>query len=369
MLSELRIRLNTVIWFVLGLGFLLSFPIIFGWATWVFWVILAVAVILAIPIAWLGRAIFDRGHQRPFASSWIRSGVALLFILSILVAAPIYYLVTITETRPAIFPQATLTNGQKTVVFQGMQHFGSENFYKAVIYDLEKALADGYVIYYEAVQTATPESEAFFAKLSTALTGSSDLAGAYKTIGEACGMKFQKDYFVLLDADKKEHPERHVIADVDAIELKQEYERLLRADPEFARAHANDFKESSGENSSESMTQAIEWLESGSEGQKKLAGIVCRGLMTLAQAPKENEEPGKFDPIIVDYRNRALAKRIIEDPHDKIFITYGARHLAGVFDLLKQQDPNWKVATVKWMRTIEAPKRSIEGKLAADVGN
>jgi hypothetical protein len=128
LLSELRIRLNTVIWFVLGLGFLLSLPMIFGWATWVFWVILVIALGLALPIAWLSRAIFDRGYQRPFVSSWIHSGVALLFILSILVAAPIYYLVTITETRPAIFPQATLTNGQKTVVFQGMQHFGSENF-------------------------------------------------------------------------------------------------------------------------------------------------------------------------------------------------------------------------------------------------
>jgi hypothetical protein len=59
----------------------------------------------------------------------------------------------------------------------------------------------------------------------------------------------------------------------------------------------------------------------------------------------------------------------MEDPHDKIFITYGARHLSGVLDLLKQQDPNWKVATVKWMRTIEAPKRRIEGKLAGHNSN
>lgn len=245
-LSELRIRLGTVIWFVLGLGFLLSLPIIFDWASWVFLVILVIAAVLAIPAAWLRRAVFDRAHRRPFIRHWLHSGVALLFILCIVVAAPIYYLATITETRPAVFPQATLTNGQKTVVFQGMQHFGAENFYKAVIYDLEKALADGYVIYYEDVQTSTPESKAFFEKLSSVLTGSSDLSGTYKAMGEACGLKFQSDYFTLLEADKQEHPERHVIADVDAIELKQEYERLLRTDPKFAKAHANDFKESPG---------------------------------------------------------------------------------------------------------------------------
>lgn len=369
LLSELRIRLGTVIWFVLVLGFLLSLPVIFNWASWVFLVILVIAAVLAIPTAWLRRAIFDRAHQRPFARHWVHSSVALLFVLCIVVAAPIYYLATVTETRPASFPQATLTNGQKTVVFQGMQHFGSENFYKSVIYDLEKALADGYIIYYEDVQTSTPESKAFFEKLSGVLTGSSDLSGTYKAMAKACGLKFQSDYFTLLEADKKEHPERHVIADVDAVELKQEYERLLRTDSEFAKAHANDFNESSGGDSSGSMAQAIEWLESGSESQKKLAGIVCRGILTLALAPKEDKLPGKFDPIILDFRNHALANRIIEEPHDKIFITYGANHLTGLLDLLKQQDPDWKVATVKWMRTIEAPKRSLEGKLATHDSN
>ena len=174
-LSELKIRLGTVIWFVLGLGFLLSLPILFDWASWVFWLILVIAAVLAPPIAWIKRAVFDRGRQRPFARHWLHSGVALLFILCIVVAAPIYYLATITETRPVVFPQATLTNGQKTVVFQGMQHFGSENFIKIGDLRSRKALADGYVIYYEAVQTSTPESKAFFENCRP-LTGSSDLS-------------------------------------------------------------------------------------------------------------------------------------------------------------------------------------------------
>jgi hypothetical protein len=369
LIAEWKIRVDTVIWFVLSLGFLLSLPVIFDWSAWVFIIALAAAAILAIPIAWIMRSFFDREHRRSFVRHWIRSSVALCFVFCFVVAAPIYYLATITETRPVIFPQATLTNGQKTVVFQGMQHFGSENFYKSVIYDVEKALAEGYIIYYEAVQTSTPESEEFFAKFSKALTGSADLEGFYKTLGEACGMKFQQDYFTLLEADKKEHPERHVIADVDALDMKAEYERLLRTDPEFAKAHADDFKELPGKDSSEAMASAINWLESGSEGQKKLAGVVCRGLMTLALGQKEGKTPGSFDPIVLDFRNRALAQRIIDDPHDKIFITYGANHLTGVIELLKQQDPNWTVATVKWMRTIEMPKKNHEGELALNFSN
>ena len=369
-MSDWKIRLETVFWFVLGIGFLLSLPVIFGWATWAFMVILVFAAVLAIPATWIKRTFFARHHQRSFARQWIRSCVALFFFFCIVVATPIYYLATITETRPVIHPQATLTNGQKTVVYQGMQHIGSENFYKSVIYDLEKAISDGYVIYYEGVQTATPESREFMGKLTGALMGGrKDLAGNYKTLGEACGLKFQSDYFTLLEADKREHPERHVIADVDAIEMKQEYERLLRTDPGFAKAHDGDFKKvSSGKDEPESTAIAIEWLEAGSESQKRLAGIVCRGIMTLTLSPLE-KKPGKFDPIILDFRNRALAKRIIEDTHDKIFITYGANHLPGVFDLLKQQDPGWKIATVKWMRAIEVPKRRLEGKLEADVSD
>lgn len=103
-------------------------------------------------------------------------------------------------------------------------------------------MSEGCVIYYEGVQTATPESKAFFEKLSHELVGGSDLSGTYKSIDEICGMKFQLDDFGLLDADKAEHPKRHVIADVDAIEIKAEYERLMRVDPTFAKAHANDFQ-------------------------------------------------------------------------------------------------------------------------------
>ena len=36
------------------------------------------------------------------------------------------------QADPPLLPQATLTNGQKTVVFQGMIHVGMESFYKSV---------------------------------------------------------------------------------------------------------------------------------------------------------------------------------------------------------------------------------------------
>ena len=364
-IRDWRLRLGAAFWLILGLGFLLSLPVIYDWAAWAFVVILVAAGLLAVPVAWIKGVIFARRGKRSFKWRWLRSSVTWFLLLCILVAAPIYYLATLTETKPALVPQATLTNGQKTVVFQGMQHIGSEHFYKSVIYDLEQAIADGAVIYYEDVQTKTPESKAFFAKLTGALVGGSDLSGAYRLIGETCGLKFQLDYFGLLDADKREHPERHLIADVDAIELKQEYERLMRTDPAFAAAHADDFSAGQpADGSSDALLQALQWMRSGSDSQKRLAGVVCRGLMTLTREPGDGEGAGRFDPIILDFRNRALAERIVADQHARIFITYGARHLPGVFAELRQRDPNWKLVSVKWMRMIEAPTLELEGKLA-----
>lgn len=189
----------------------------------------------------------------------------------------------VTDTRPATVPQVALNNGSKRVVFQGMQHIGSEHFYKAVIYD------------------------------------------------------------------------------VDAIELKAEYERLMRVDPAFVKAHANDFQPKPATNDNAFMLKAVEWLKNGSQAQKTLGGVACRGLFTLSQ-PGQDSPPGPMQPVILDFRNRALAGQIMQSKDDKIFITYGAAHLPGLVAELRKLDSKWAVGSDKWMRTIEAPEH-IEGKL------
>lgn len=356
-----RIRLQAIAWFVLAVAFVLGLPILLGWGYGLLTALVLVAAVLAVASAWLLRRLSPAAAARPFTSVWSPALLGWTLTLGVLVAAPFYYLMVVTDTRPATVPQVTLTNGSRHVVFQGMQHIGSEHFYKAVIYDVEKALSEGYVIYYEGVQTPTPESKAFFEKLSHELVGGSDLGGTYKSIGEVCGMKFQLDYFGLLDADKAEHPKRHVIADVDAIEIKAEYERLMRVDPAFAKAHANDFQPKPATNDNAFMLKVVEWLKNGSEAQKTLGGIACRGLFTLSQ-PTQDSPPGRMEPVILDFRNRALAKRIMLSADDKIFITYGSAHLPGLVAELRKLDSKWAVGSVKWMRTIEHPEH-IDGKL------
>ena len=64
-------------------------------------------------------------------------------MMVVLISLPVYYLSFEVNAHPSALPHITLTNGTKTVVFQGMVHVGSEPFYKSVVYDLEKALSEG----------------------------------------------------------------------------------------------------------------------------------------------------------------------------------------------------------------------------------
>lgn len=66
--------------------------------------------------------------------------------------------------------------------------------------------------------------------------------------------------------------------------------------------------------------------------------------------------------MILDFRNRALAQRIMHSKDDKIFITYGSNHLPGLVAELRKLDTQWTVGSVKWLRTIDAPEH-VEGKL------
>src|SRR5690606_31058384 len=109
----------------------------------------------------------------------------------------------------------------------------AEGFYKSVIYDLHEALANGYRLYYEGVQPVDgrPELTAWFNSFATE-GGGSDLSEFYKSLADSCGMTFQLDYFKGLKADEAVHPQRHITADVTYLELKTEFDRLMRDDPD-----------------------------------------------------------------------------------------------------------------------------------------
>ncbi len=351
---RLKIGVSAIICFVVGLAFLLSLPVLFSISLWVLLAVAALALLLGVLLNGALRVLFGKKKDR----SVFKSMAVFFCLLTIATALPIYYLVYKVQVDPPLLPQATLSNGKKTVVFQGMVHVGMESFYKSVVYDLEEALNEDYRLYYEGVQPSPGEGDAWFAQQ---LAGGGDLAENYKVLANACGVKFQIDYFGLMALDAQQHPQRHVAADVTSLEMKQEYERLIATDPAFAKQVRNQEAPSST-NTGDPIAVLLDWHASATDEQKKLIGILCRGAFAIALGNQSEHEARPLDKVIIDFRNRQLAQRVLADDSQRIYITYGAAHLPGVLAALQAADPAWKITTVKWMRGMAAPEH-LEGAL------
>ncbi len=274
-----------------------------------------------------------------------------------LASLPVFYLAFWVQSGPTAVPLATLSNGQKTVVFQGMQHIGSEEFYKSVVFDLEQALVDGYTLFYEGVTPVDgrPDLTDWF---NQTLRGSKqDLSAGYKKMAEQCGLSFQLNYFDPIKADMAIHPSRHITADANFLEMKTEYDRLLREDPAFAAAMAARAARAKPATSDagDPFALFLGIVEGATPEQKKLAGIVCRGVLGMAVSGALGEGKDPSNRIIVDFRNQTLARFVADSKADKIYITYGAAHFPGFFAELQKRDPKFAIRSVKGVRPMTLP--------------
>jgi len=89
---------------------------------------------------------------------------------------------------PATLPRITLSNGEKTVVFQSMMHIASPSFYDAVRADMQLLVGQEYVFFYEGVRPGTVES---IERLGT-LLGTDVSPEMYDTLAHLAHLESQK---------------------------------------------------------------------------------------------------------------------------------------------------------------------------------
>jgi hypothetical protein len=219
--------------------------------------------------------------------------------------------------------------------------------------------------FYEGVQPSPGEGDEWF---SRNLAGGGDLSENYRMLGSVCELKFQVEYFVLLGNDMKAPPERHVVADVTTLDMKREYDRLVKSDPRFAaRVSSGPAREAAKPNSAQGgLTDTlIDRIKPVTSDQRRILGMLCRGVINMAIG--QGGDTGDLESIVLDFRNRNLAAAITKHPANKIYVTYGAAHLPGVIALLKAQDPQWRIASARWMRAIGTPEH-LSGRLVLQEG-
>ncbi|MBL8869702.1 MAG: hypothetical protein JNK90_07900 [Planctomycetaceae bacterium] len=355
-IEQLRIGIIAIIWFVLVSLFLVSLPILLAGTWWFVLGIFAVSCFIALPIFALRRVWHrDRPGYSGF-SLYSRTALGVTMASAFLIALPIYGCAILVNVKPLTVPRIVLTNGDRTIVLQGMIHIGSEVFYKSVAYDVERAIADGYHIRYEGVKPSPGEGDEF---LSAYMGTGGEMNDHYKQLADLCGLTFQVDYFGLLEQHSKTNPEQVIETDVDALQLKKEYERLLANDPEFAASEDMTLHpKTATKNATESMSYMMKWLHGISPEQQKIVGILTRGFLNYHFSHRERGS--QQEKLILQFRNRYVAGQLLADKSDKIYVLYGAAHLPGIVDLIRKDDPNWKVSSTSWQRTMISSSEEAE---------
>jgi len=354
-----RIAILAIIWFALALFAFVGFAVVGELPWWMIALVVLAGIVAGLPL-FLLRWLFKRRNPTWSARvSFVAFAVAGVLAATGLAGLPVYYMAYWVDAGPTSVPLATLSNGKKTVVFQGMQHVGSEGFYKSVVFDLEKALTDGYTLFYEGVQSVPgrPDLDEWFNK--TLRGSNTDLNASYQQLAKACSLTFQLTYFQPLLADKATNPSRHVTADVSYLDMKTEYDRLMREDPAFAAALRAEAAKPAKAKGSDPLMSAIGGVGSATSAQRKLVGIMCRGVIAMAIGGTPPEETNPMERVILDYRNRALARFVAESPASKIYITYGAKHFPGFIAELRKIDPAFEVRSLTWGRAMSNPRDSV----------
>jgi len=75
--------------------------------------------------------------------------------------------------------------------------------------------------------------------------------------------------------------------------------------------------------------------------------------MAVSGALGEENDPS--NRVIVDFRNKTLARFVDESKSDKIYITYGAAHFPGFLAELQERDPKFAIRSVKGVRPMTLP--------------
>lgn len=263
--SIAAIRIQTLLWTFLALLFLLSAPILWAASPLVLIVIAAAGAVLGMAV---GRVIRSYRHRLG------RAALAGAAIACTIIAGPLYWLMLQPALRPLTVPRVTLGDGARQVVFQGMVHIGSEQFYRSVVYDMIRARDAGYVLYFEWTLPGTPEATAW---LDAAAHADGDLNAQYAHIGQVCGMQLQGDFLGFIQREAVIDPNHIISADVSVTEMYNEWQRLIAARPELGQAIAA----ADNDQPDRSLSTVLDVISGLGDRQRDFFAAACRGAFTL----------------------------------------------------------------------------------------
>lgn len=277
---------------------------------------------------------FSQNNFIEYFQDFLYRIASLIVVLSVLLGSFTYYQ---NEINPAKMPVYTLSNGEKTLIFQAMSHIWSQNFYASVKQNIANSKKDGYVYYFEWVKWWTKENEADFDK---ALWVQFD-ADLYDTMSKLYWLVAQDNREFLWLVNEKDKN-----IDIWIDEIMSHYNQI-KQEKNIERTYNTPLP------ASKMLTEELAKL---SEKELRVLRYINQAMINMimksdgVQSTLMNNFANKelFD-VILNKRNEVLAREIITSPDTKIITTYGLLHFTWVLKLLQAHDIKWQITKIDYI--------------------
>jgi hypothetical protein len=251
------------------------------------------------------------------------------------------------KIEPALMPEFTISNWNKTIVFQWMAHIGSEKFYNQIKQNIKENKNDGFVLYYEWVKLWTVEnSEKFDGLLWVKFDKKT-----YVNLSKLYWLRAQdnRDFFKIVN-------DKDYNVDVTMDDIIAWYEKK----------YGKISKDAMKQNWEANVAPLDVWVVLD-EAIKKLTPreldlliYVNRSIMNfiiksdnVRDTILANSWQKDLFDIILDDRNKVLADRLANSADKKIYVLYGLMHFKWIWADLQTRDPNWKLQSIRYFTPID----------------
>lgn len=211
-----------------------------------------------------------------------------------------------------------------------MSHIASREFYKQVQKSVKTSKQNGYVLYYEWVRPGTIENTTAF---NTAL-GIDFNPEIYTNLSELYGIVAQNNNDFLWIINNYDYN-----IDMSIDDIMEIYDGKSQKDEA-------EWNEAIYDINADIITQLTS-LESRELVILRFVNQSFLNFIMKNEAFRNTiiETVGNTDlfSVILDDRNTHIVDKITEREDEKIFLMYGLMHFTGTFNLLKEQDSNWKI--------------------------
>lgn len=303
-----------------------------GILEFILWAIMYLSIFYFFHVIWSHFRKKDYLHLVEYAKKFYISFWTIIFVSVWLFASFWYYQLVY---KPLTIEQITLSNWEKTVVFQKMIHIAKPNYYESIAQEVENYKKNGFVYYFEWVKGWTEENMDNF---NDALWIEFD-PDLYDNLSKLYGLVPQDNSIFMNIINEKDYN-----IDMNIDEIIWEYKQL-KQEKNITKKYSPPIDINS------EIINTLTELNSRQLEVLQLMNLTVLTTLTknedFLEIVQNNFWNELLFQVILEGRNKVIVDTIIQSDDKNIFATYWALHFKWVLELLQKQDPNWKITSEK----------------------